>query len=109
MEKAGLKRNLLALFFVAIAYLLAWPVSIDPRPWDPPVAPSVEQGIYARNDKLRGVQRIADGAVAGPEAIAIDATGRLYSGLEDGRVVSMRLCGARRRVWWSVRTGAGSS
>lgn len=81
-----------------LAYLLLWPAPIDPQPWTPPPAPSLEEGPYARNERLRGVQRIADGAVQGPEAIAFGPDGRLYTGLADGRVVSMRNDGADCRV-----------
>ncbi len=68
-------------------YLLAWPVDIAPVAWTPGIAPSLEQGTFARNDRLRAVQRIADGAVAGPEAIAFDSAGRLYTGVEDGSIL----------------------
>lgn len=98
MESQYLKRNLLVVVLLVLSYLLVWPVSIEPQAWTPPPAPSLEEGLYARNDKLRGVQRIADGAVTGPEAIAFDAQGRLYSGLEDGRIVSMRDDGSDCRV-----------
>lgn len=97
--KTTVKRRLLVmLMLLALGYLLAWPVAIEPQAWTPPPMPSLEQGPYARNDKLRAVQRIADGGVAGPEAIAIDAAGRLYSGLDDGRIVSMRNDGSDCRV-----------
>lgn len=76
-----------------IGYLLLWPVPITPVAWTPPPAPSLDEGTYARNQALRGVQRIADGLGQGPEAIAIDAEGRLLTGLEDGRVVSLGIDG----------------
>jgi sugar lactone lactonase YvrE len=81
-----------------LLYLVAWPVDIRPVAWNPPEAPALDEGLYARDDALRGVQRIADGAVVGPEAIAFDADGRLYTGLEDGRVVSMTAEGTDCRV-----------
>ena len=81
-----------------LLYLLAWPVDIQPVAWTPPPAPSLEQGAYARNDHLRGVQRIAEGAVHGPEAMAFDSSGRLLSGLEDGRVVRMNADGSACQV-----------
>ncbi len=81
-----------------VLYLVAWPVDIAPVAWTPPVAPSMTQGFYAKGDALRGVQRIAQGGVVGPEAIAFDAQGRLYSGLSDGRVVSMNPDGGDCRV-----------
>lgn len=92
-----LKRIFWLLPLVLIVYLVAWPVEIRPVAWSPPVPPSLEEGFYAKDDALRGVQRIADGVV-GPEAIAFDAQGRLYSGLKDGRVVSMKADGSDCRV-----------
>lgn len=86
-----------------VLYLVLWPVDIRPVAWDPPEAPSLKEGFYAKDDALRGVQRIADGAVVGPEAIAFDANGRLYTGLADGRVVSMSEDGDDCRVL--VNTG----
>lgn len=93
-----MKRIVWLLPLMLVVYLLAWPVSIDPVAWNPPPAPALDQGLYARADALRGVQRVADGAVEGPEAIAFDAQGRLYTGLEDGRVVSMENDGRDCRV-----------
>lgn len=93
-----MKRILWLLPSALLLYLLAWPVEITPQAWTPPPAPSLEQGLYAANDRLRGVQRIADGAVAGPEAIAIDGSGQLITGLLDGRVVRMRVDGSACRV-----------
>lgn len=90
MDGRALKRIAWILPLLPVAYLLAWPVDISPVAWNPPQAPSLKEGLYAKDDALRGVQRIADGAVAGPEAIAFDDAGRLYTGLQDGRVVSMR-------------------
>ena len=93
-----MKRYLWYLPPLLVLYLVAWPVDIRPVAWNPPEAPSLEEGFYANDDALRGVQRIADGTVVGPEAIAFDADGRLYTGLEDGRIVSMAADGSDCRV-----------
>jgi sugar lactone lactonase YvrE len=98
-----LKRFVWVVPLLGLLYLMAWPVDIEPVAWSPSPAPALDQGLYARNDALRGVQRIADGAVEGPEAIAFDAAGRLYTGLRDGRIVSMRDDGSDCRV--IARTG----
>lgn len=103
MDPRALKRLAWYLPPLLVLYLVAWPVDIRPVAWNPPEAPSLEEGFYARNDALRGVQRIADGAVEGPEAITFDSEGRLYTGLEDGRVVSMAADGSDCRVL--VNTG----
>lgn len=93
-----LKRLIWLLPLTLVVYLVAWPVDITPVAWNPPPAPSLEQGFYAKADALRGVQRLADGGVVGPEAIAFDREGRMVSGLSDGRVVSMSADGSQCKV-----------
>lgn len=79
---------LLPLLLVAIvAYLLAWPVPIDPAAWEPPEAPSTESGVHAANDRLAGVERLAEGVGEGPEAVVFDREGRMITGFHDGRVM----------------------
>lgn len=89
-----MKRFVWMLPLLALLYLIAWPAPIDPVAWQPPSAPSLDQGLYARADGLQGVQRLLDGGVKGPEAVAFDGQGRLYTGLVDGRVVSLRADGS---------------
>ncbi|MDD3762408.1 MAG: SMP-30/gluconolactonase/LRE family protein [Nevskiales bacterium] len=81
----GLK-IILVLLGLCVAYLLAWPVPIDPQAWTPPPAPAAE-GVYAYNDTLKGIERLAEGLGNGPEGINVDAAGRIYAGYDDGRVV----------------------
>ncbi len=84
-----MKKILLSLalgVMAALAYLLAWPVPIQPVGWTPGPIPALE-GVYAANDKLKDVQRFGVGVGKGPEGIAVDAAGRIYAGYEDGRIV----------------------
>lgn len=76
----------LALFVAAVLYLLTWPVPIEPQAWTPPPLPKLE-GMYAANDKLKHVQRFGVDVGVGPEGIAVDAEGRIYTGYVDGRIV----------------------
>ncbi len=69
---------------VLAAYLLFWPIPIDPARWTPPEAPELA-GAYAPNDALAGVERLDVGR--GPESVAVAADGSVACGLEDGRVV----------------------
>lgn len=69
-----------------LAYLVFWPVPIEPVAWDAPEAPALE-GRYAVNDRLAAVRRMGHGEGVGPEAIAVDAGGRIFAGYEDGRIV----------------------
>ncbi|MEQ1438519.1 SMP-30/gluconolactonase/LRE family protein [Fontimonas sp. SYSU GA230001] len=69
---------------LVVAYLLFWPVPIEPRAWTPqPLA----DGAYPYNETLKAVERLAEGVGRGPEGIAVDAAGRIYAGYDDGRVM----------------------
>jgi sugar lactone lactonase YvrE len=73
----------LALFSLALAYLLFWPVPIDPVVWQPAANPRTPH-----YDRLRGIRNLPD-LGPGPESVAIGPDGRLYTGLQDGTVVRM--------------------
>jgi len=66
------------------AYLLLWPVPIEPASWSPPKAPELA-GVYMPNEALAGTVRIEVGFA--PESVTVDASGRVYAGLEDGSIV----------------------
>ena len=83
-----------ALFGALVTYLLSWPTGMEPVAWTPPPAPKLE-GRYARNEKLKGIERLAEGAGKGPEGIFVDARGRIYSGYHDGRVVRLSADGTQ--------------
>lgn len=87
-----LRRIVLGLVIVVVvlaAYLFFWPTGLDPEVWNPPPAPALS-GVYAPNDRLAGVERLAEGVGPSPETIAIDAQGNIYGGLLDGRIVRVR-------------------
>ena len=79
---AALAAALLAL----LAYFALWPVPLEPAAWEVPAAPSLT-GPYAPNQALLAVDRLPVGP--GPEDVAVDAEGRLYAGLLDGRIVRL--------------------
>lgn len=66
------------------AYLLLWPVPIDPARWTPPDAPPLV-GPYEPNDALADVERLQVGP--GPESVAVSGDGAVTCGLEDGSIV----------------------
>jgi len=84
LKKAGIA--LLVLFGLGLLYLSVWPVGIDPLAWDPPAAPELS-GVYAPNNRLSRVARLAEGVGAAPESVALDGRGRVCAGLEDGRII----------------------
>ncbi len=76
------------VFLVVVLYLLFWPVPIKPVKWVPPKAPKLE-GAYAKNLALASIDRIPVGGI-GPEDVIFDQKGRLFTGLEDGRIMGMQ-------------------
>jgi sugar lactone lactonase YvrE len=79
-------KYLLAVLALLLAYLVFWPVPIEPVAWDAPAAPPLE-GRYAVNDRLAAVERLGAGVGIGPEDVEIDPAGNIYVGYEDGRIV----------------------
>jgi sugar lactone lactonase YvrE len=91
---------LLKLIGVAVvgvlAFLLFWPVNVEPMAWSAGVAPPSDSGPFAANSKLAGVAHLGTGnGIIGPEAILPDQAGRLIMSLEDGRVVRVSADGAK--------------
>ncbi|MGP0174978.1 SMP-30/gluconolactonase/LRE family protein [Pseudomonas sp. NCHU5208] len=83
-------KKLLALVVVLLAaaagYLAITPSPIDPLPWDAAPAPAMT-GVLEPNDTLMKAELLAQGQIHGPEDTAVDAEGRVYAGLHDGRIV----------------------
>lgn len=82
--------------------MLFWPVSIDPAAWTPPEAPA-QTGVYESNNRLAGVERIGKGAGTGPEDVAIDSQGRIYAGMEDGRIMRFQSDGSQPEVFTDTK------
>ncbi|BAU75400.1 SMP-30/gluconolactonase/LRE family protein [Metapseudomonas furukawaii] len=94
--------GLVALLIAALAvYLAVTPSPIDPLAWEAPKAPTMI-GVMEPNDTLMKAELIAQGQVHGPEDTAVDAQGRVYAGLHDGRVVRI---GADGQVQTFAETG----
>src|SRR3989442_12432493 len=99
-----LKRILLflgALIVIVLLYLLFWPVPISPVAWMPPPAPALT-GQYQQNSRLASLERLSLGPGNptlgkgfGPEDVALDADGRIYTGLDDGRIVRLQADGSK--------------
>ncbi len=88
----------LALILLAGAYLLFWPVPIVPGTWKPPPAPALA-GDYEPNNRLSGIQRLSLGDAFAPEDVAIDSSGRIYTGVEDGRIIRLRPDGSNPEIF----------
>src|SRR5512138_1400198 len=72
-----------------LLYLLFWPVAINPASWTPPDMPPLI-GVYQENNQLAVVARLGIGAGIGPEDIAFDSQGFIYSGMADGNILRFR-------------------
>jgi sugar lactone lactonase YvrE len=70
----------------AAAYLALTPSPIEPLAWQPQPAPQMS-GVLEPNDTLMKAELLGQGQIHGPEDTAVDAQGRVYAGLHDGRVV----------------------
>ncbi|MDQ1708587.1 MAG: hypothetical protein QOJ88_1798 [Pyrinomonadaceae bacterium] len=98
--------KLLALLCaLVVVYLLFWPVAIAPQAWTPPTAPPLT-GQYQQNSLLATTERLSlgtnsprPGAGFGPEDVALDAAGRIYSGLDDGRIMRLQADGTQPAVF----------
>jgi sugar lactone lactonase YvrE len=101
----GIRRLLffvLLLVAATLLYLLFWPVPISPAAWTPPAPPPLT-GDYQQNSRLADVERLSLGTGFAPEDVAIDSEGRIYAGLDDGRIVRLEEDGTRPEVFADTR------
>ena len=86
------------LLLIILLYLLFWPVPVDPQVWIPPHAPEMK-GEFAVNERLKDMNRISVSSYgAGPEDIAIDSMGNIYTGLLDGKIMKFDRVGRKGSV-----------
>jgi len=75
-----------ATLIVILLYLLLWPVPIDPVAWEAPV----DRGLvdpFGPDDRLRRARSVTLGDHEGPEDIAADPDGHIYTGTSDGKII----------------------
>jgi sugar lactone lactonase YvrE len=91
---------LLVVLLIAAAaiYLLVAPVKIDPVAWQPPGSPEFT-GPYQQNSRLSSTKRLFIGEGNAPEDVAIDGTGRIYGGFDDGRIMQLQSDGTQPRLF----------
>ncbi|MBT9263496.1 MULTISPECIES: SMP-30/gluconolactonase/LRE family protein [Pseudomonas] len=92
-----MKRLLLLLVILIIAFLLLMPTKVQPVAWKPPPAPSLSEGLYAENQRLKAVEQVGPGDIDGPEALLLEGD-FLITGLHDGRLIRTSLDGKTRKV-----------
>jgi len=86
------------LVIVALgAFLLLMPTRVEPLAWTPQPAPSLSSGLYADNQRLKGVAQVGAADIDGPEALLMEDNA-LITGLHDGRVIRTSLDGQDTRL-----------
>jgi sugar lactone lactonase YvrE len=89
---------LLALLALLTAYLLFWPVPIQPVSWEVSKAPGYS-GAHAVNKRLANLQKIEIGKEVGPEHLAIGPDGKLYAAMTSGNILRMQPDGSMQEVF----------
>lgn len=92
-----MKRVLLLLVILVIGFLLLMPTKMQPLAWKPPPAPSLSEGVYAENQRLKAAKQVGPGDIDGPEALLLEGD-FLITGLHDGRLLRSSLDGKQRQV-----------
>ena len=81
-----IRRNLFIMLAVALAYLLFWPVPVDPVAWkSTPTEGYV--GAYSPNDRLAGLERVEIMGRHGPEDAAVSPDGSVYVTTGEGDIL----------------------
>ncbi|WP_095189777.1 SMP-30/gluconolactonase/LRE family protein [Pseudomonas sp. Irchel 3E19] len=85
------------LIVVVIGFLLLMPTHVEPVAWKPSPAPSLSEGVYADNQRLKAVEQVGPSDIEGPEALLLE-NDFLITGLHDGRLIRTSLDGTQRKV-----------
>jgi sugar lactone lactonase YvrE len=101
MKRHPILLGVLAVVVVLVAYLLLWPVPIDPAPFSPKPAPGLV-GPYAQNDLLADVERLESNTGSPMEGVAVDKDGRIYAGTKDGRIIRYDRDGANPELFVEI-------
>ena len=91
----------LTIIALILAYLLLYPVKIDPISWTPPEDKGFT-GDFVVNKKLKAIKHLFPGQCYKCEDIAVDSMGRIYGGSEHGEIVRFDTDGTRKVL---VETG----
>ncbi|MBC3209399.1 SMP-30/gluconolactonase/LRE family protein [Pseudomonas sp. SWRI111] len=92
-----ISHGLWLLLVLVGGFLLLMPTRVEPVAWTPPPAPSLTAGLYAENQRLKGVAKVGPSDIDGPEALLLEDD-YLITGLHDGRLIRSSLDGSQRKV-----------
>ncbi|GFD94188.1 hypothetical protein KUL156_25180 [Alteromonas sp. KUL156] len=91
-------KMLWVLLFLTVAYLLFWPVPIDPVSWKAPINDGY-QGPFAENTGLSDLVLIDLKGEEGPEDFAISKDGTIATATHSGAVLLMKNGGTTFTPW----------
>jgi sugar lactone lactonase YvrE len=97
-RRITLPSTLASASVLALLYALFWPVPIRPVPWEAPANPGYV-GVFAANERLSVLDTVSVLGEHGPEAIAADASGRLYFATGSGWIVRTDSVGTNAERW----------
>ena len=84
-----MKKIIIGIAVILVVFILIFllkPAPIDAIAFHPPDAPEFT-GVLAPNNLLQEAELLAQGQIVGPEEIAVDSSGHVYGGLEDGKII----------------------
>jgi sugar lactone lactonase YvrE len=90
--------SLATLLLALVAYLLLWPVPVDPVAWDAPKPPGYS-GVHAVNERLKGLTLISLNGEVGPEHVALGPDGKLYAAVASGKLLRMNPDGSAQETF----------
>ena len=99
--KRFIVRSIIVIVFIVLAYLLAWPVPINPAAWTPPVAPQLT-GQYAQNSELTRIEKLPINGFA-PEDVAFDSQDRVYCGDDAGQIFRFQPDGTKPELFANTK------
>lgn len=79
--------SLITIIAALVAYLLLWPVAINPAAWDAPVDTGYV-GDFSPNEKLANLERLSIGDLHGPEDVVM-SDGKIYVTSQSGVILEI--------------------
>lgn len=96
-RRISVHRVLIVLLVMIGLFLFLAPTKVQPVAWTPQPAPSLQSGVFAENQILKGLEQTGAANINGPEALLLE-DGFLITGLHDGRVIRTSLDGKTLKV-----------
>ena len=96
-----MRKTFLSLVLITLAYLLFWPVAVDPVNWDAPVDKGYS-GVFQQNEILQKIEIIEMKGTHGPEDLAL-LNGEIYASTREGWIVRHNPINGEIKNW--VHTG----